>query len=157
MDAPKPSAVEILDEAQCIELEAALVDHLYRFNAKATGCDDGKLIGGSIRADSGELMGGFSGHTWGGVCVVTHLWVAEAYRGLGIGRSLLQNAEAQARRRHCTWSILTTHSFQAQEFYERVGYRRVSSVEDWPVGYSNVLYRKRLDGEIEATSNLTRS
>jgi len=57
--------VELLDEAQCVELEMALVDHIYQFNGKATGYFDGSLLGGSIRTDSGELMGGFSGHTWG--------------------------------------------------------------------------------------------
>ena len=147
MDASKPWAVELLDEAQCIELETELVEHIYQFNARATGCDDGQLLGGSIRADSGELIGGFSGHTWAGVCVVTHLWVDEKYRGSGIGRELLLSAEAQARRRHCTWSILTTHSFQAPEFYERVGYRRACGVDHWPIGHSNIVYRKQLSND----------
>jgi GNAT superfamily N-acetyltransferase len=147
MDASKFTSVELLDEANCIELETVLVDRIYEFNANATGYSDGQLLGGRIRDDSGELIGGFSGHTWGGVCVVTHLWVAEPHRGSGVGRALLKSAEAEGRRRNCTCAILMTHNFQAPAFYERAGYSRVCSVEDWPVAYSNVVYRKRLDAE----------
>ena len=155
MNATKACDVELLDEAHCMELEAALVDHIYQFNSETTGYFDGRLLGGSIRCESGELAGGFSGHTWGGVCVITHLWVAERHRGLGVGRALLKSAEAEAQRRKCTHSILTTHSFQAPGFYERVGYRCVCSIEQWPVAYSNVVYRKRFDGENDATSDLS--
>lgn len=141
MNAP---AVELLDEARCQELEAALVERIYEFNCEATGYRDGRLVGGRVRANSGELVGGFTGHTWGGACIITHLWVAAQHRGQGIGQALLQSAETEAVRRNCAHMILATHSFQAPEFYERAGYERVCSVEDWPVAHANVFYRKWL-------------
>jgi len=104
--------VELLDEAQCLELDATLVERIYEFNSEATGYTDGQLLGGCVRADSGELIAGFSGHTWGGVCVITHLWVDRQYRGRGMGQTVLQSAEAEARRRNCAHLILATHSFQ---------------------------------------------
>ena len=81
--------VELVDEAQCLELDATLVERIYEFNSEATGYTDGKLLGGCVRADSGELIAGFSGHTWGGVCVVTHLRVDPPYRGHGVGQAVL--------------------------------------------------------------------
>jgi GNAT superfamily N-acetyltransferase len=143
----KSPTVELVDEAQSQELETALADRIYEFNSAATGYSDGKLLGGCIRTNSGALIGGFSGHTWGGVCVITYLWVAEQHRGQGIGKALLKSAEAEARRRKCSHLILTTHSFQAPGFYERVGFQRVCSVEEWPVAYSDIVFRKLLHGE----------
>ena len=147
--------VELLDEAQCLELDATLVERIYEFNSEATGYTDGKLLGGCVRADSGELIAGFSGHTWGGVCVVTHLWVDRHYRGRGIGQTVLQSAEAEARRRNCAHLILASHSFQAPRFYERLGYQRICTVEDWPVAHSNTVYRKPLHTDAQRTSHVS--
>ena len=147
--------VELLDEAQCLELDATLVERIYEFNSEATGYTDGKLLGGCVRADSGELIAGFSGHTWGGVCVVTHLWVDRQYRGRGMGQTVLQSAEAEARRRNCAHLILASHSFQAPRFYERLGYQRICTVEDWPVAHSNTVYRKLLHTDAQRTSHVS--
>ena len=147
--------VELLDEAQCLDLDATLVERIYEFNSEATGYTDGKLLGGCVRADSGELIAGFSGHTWGGVCVVTHLWVDRHYRGRGIGQTVLQSAEAEARRRNCAHLILASHSFQAPRFYERLGYQRICTVEDWPVAHSNTVYRKPLHTDAQRTSHVS--
>jgi len=147
--------VELLDEAQCLELDATLVERIYEFNSEATGYTDGKLLGGCVRADSGELIAGFSGHTWGGVCVVTHLWVDRQYRGRGMGQTVLQSAEAEARRRNCAHLILASHSFQAPRFYERLGYQRICTVEDWPVAHSNTVYRKPLHTDAQRTSHVS--
>jgi len=147
--------VELLDEAQCLELDATLVERIYEFNSEATGYTDGQLLGGCVRADSGELIAGFSGHTWGGVCVITHLWVDRQYRGRGMGQTVLQSAEAEARRRNCAHLILASHSFQAPRFYERLGYQRICTVEDWPVAHSNTVYRKPLHTDAQRTSHVS--
>ena len=136
--------VELLDELDCQKLDSELVERIYEFNVGATGHADGRLIGGSVRAEGGELLAGFSGHTWGGVCVITHLWVVEQFRGKGLGHSLLKSAEAEAAERQCVYLILATHSFQAPQFYEARGYERLGAVDDWPVGHSNIFYRKAL-------------
>ena len=81
--------VELLDEAHCRELDATLVERIYEFNSEATGYTDGKLLGGRVRTEPSELIAGFSGHTWGGVCVVTHLRVDPPYRGHGVGQAVL--------------------------------------------------------------------
>jgi len=141
------NAVVLLDEAQCQELESFLADRIYEFNAEVTGYSDGKLLAGSIRSDAGEVIAGFSGHTWGGCCEISHLWVHERHRGQGLGRTLLQVAEAEARRRSCAQVVLMTHSFQAPEFYERLGYERRYAIEGRPKGHSNIVYIKLLQGE----------
>lgn len=138
-----------LDEFESRELEELLVDRIYEFNAKATGYSDGMMIGGCVRTPAHDLVGGYSGHTWGGCCVITHLWVAKSSRGQGLGRRLLQSAESEAARRHCANVVVATHGFQAPGFYERMGYARVASIADWPMGHSSIFYRKVLRGDGE--------
>ncbi|HEY8084721.1 MAG TPA: GNAT family N-acetyltransferase [Methylophilaceae bacterium] len=140
----KPQIIPMLEEAECQALESFLADRIYEFNSSATGYFDGKLIGGSILNDAGEVVAGFTGHTWSGCCEITHIWVEQDYRGHGYGRALLQNAESEALRRGCTQVTLTTHSFQAPEFYERLGYECKSEIVDRPKGHSDFIYVKLL-------------
>lgn len=69
----KTPSIELCHESECQKLEAFLADRVYEFNARATGYFDGRLVGGRLRGESGEVVAAFSGHTWGGCCVVTHL------------------------------------------------------------------------------------
>jgi GNAT superfamily N-acetyltransferase len=136
--------ITLHDEEQCDALKSFLVDRIYEFNSQATDYFDGKLLGGSVRNDAGEIIAGFSGYTWGGCCEISHLWVSEQHRGQGLGAALLHAAEAEARHRGCERLILATHSFQAPAFYERLGYERKYAIEEQPKGYSNIVYAKIL-------------
>jgi ribosomal protein S18 acetylase RimI-like enzyme len=80
----------LLSEAGCQELEPFLADRICKFNSQATGYFDGKLLAGSIRDDASKVIAGFSGHTSGGRCYISHVWVREQRRGQGLGKALLQ-------------------------------------------------------------------
>jgi ribosomal protein S18 acetylase RimI-like enzyme len=47
----------------------------------------------------------------------------------------------------CGQVLLSTHSFQAPGFYERLGYEREASIEGYPKGHANVFYLKKLARE----------
>ena len=132
------------DDAECEKLGAFLADRIYEFNANATGYFDGMLLGGCIRNDAGEAVAGFNGHTWGGCCELSNVWVDERYRGQGLGAALLRSAEAEAVARGCVQVVLATHSFQAPGFYERLGYERKYVIEGRPKGYADIIYVKTL-------------
>ena len=53
-------------------------------------------------------------------------------------------AEQEARRRGCRTVVLSTHEFQAPEFYRRLGYVEVGLVHDAPVGHRDFLFQKVL-------------
>jgi ribosomal protein S18 acetylase RimI-like enzyme len=146
----QPSSVLLLDERQCEELESFLVDRIYEFNSQITGYFDGELLGGSVSDTEGKIIAGFCGHTWGGSCELTNVWVDEKYRGQGLGRALMQSAEAEARRRGCRQVVLLTHSFQAPSFYEANGYERKFVIKDLPMGHSDIVYVKVLREESSA-------
>jgi GNAT superfamily N-acetyltransferase len=137
-------AVELHDESRCQEIDSFLADRIDEFNAHSTGYSDGRLLAGTIQDDTGEIIAGIDGHTWGGCCEITHVWVHERHRGRGLGKALVHAAESEAVHRGCEQVVLMTHSFQAPEFYEHLGYERKCAIEGRPKGYANIVYVKRL-------------
>ena len=120
-----------------------LEDRIYEFNAGATGIADGELLTFVVR-DRERIVAGICGNTWGGICELRQFWVEERQRHQGLGTKLLRAAEQEARRRGCTQIVLMTFSFQAPAFYERHGFEVVATIDNHPVGYRNLLMRKRL-------------
>lgn len=72
------------------------------------------------------------------------MWDGQVTSLAGYGTRLIQQAEAEARRRGCLVIVLTTHSFQAPDFYPKLGYNTVGVQEDWPAGYRQYTFSKRL-------------
>jgi GNAT superfamily N-acetyltransferase len=131
-------------EPECEALGVFLADRIYEFNTSATGYVDGRLLAGCVRNDSGEVIAGYDGYTWGGCCELTHVWVHEGHRGQGLGARLLHSAEAEARARGCVQIVLATHDFQAPGFYERMGFERKYTIEGRPRGHVDIIYAKSL-------------
>jgi GNAT superfamily N-acetyltransferase len=121
-----------------------LEEQLYEFNAGTTGISDGRGLGVFLRDESNNIVAGAAGHTWGETCELRQVWVAASVRGRGLGRRLIAEAEAEAVRRGCRQLVLTTHSFQAPDFYRKLGFDVVAELRDYPRGYSHILLRKPL-------------
>lgn len=133
-----------IDSDENADLRAFLDDAIYRFNVDATGISDGELLHATARDAEGEIVGGLSGHTWGGCCEITLLWITERLRGQGLGTALMNAAEQEAVCRGCEQIVLSTHSFQAPDFYERLGFRELASIPHFPKGHANIIYVKQL-------------
>ena len=97
-----------------------------------------------LRDGRGAVLGNALGHIWGGWLDLASLWVTEPLRGQGYGRKLLEAAEDEARAQGCRSVFLTTFSFQARPFYERLGYEVIADVPDYPVGHTYHVLRKML-------------
>lgn len=98
----------------------------------------------ALRNGQGGIEGGVTGHSVWDWLYVKYLWVAEACRGGGYGKRLLDAAEREAEQRACCGVWLHTLSFQAPKFYERQGYERFGELEDMPKGHRRLFYRKML-------------
>jgi ribosomal protein S18 acetylase RimI-like enzyme len=94
--------------------------------------------------DGDRIVAGISGNTWGGTCELRQFWVEESRRHQGLGTKLLAATQQEAQRRGCTQIVLMTFSFQAPALYQRYGFEIVSTIDDHPRGYQNLLMRKRL-------------
>ena len=136
---PTPEQVQYLEE------------RLYEFNSTTTGIRDGQGLAIFVRDERGHIVAGICGHTWGGCCEIRQLWVEEGRRRQGLGARLLQAAEQEARRRRCGQILLSTHSFQAPEFYKKYGFQVLAAVNDYPQGHQHLLLRKELVQRSEAS------
>jgi RimJ/RimL family protein N-acetyltransferase len=124
-----------------------LEDRLYEFNAATTGFHDGRGLGFVVRDEQGRTIAAAAGHTWGGTCELRQVWVHGDHRRRGLGKRLLAAAEDEAIRRGCHQLVLSTHSFQAPAFYEKLGFEVVARLDDYPRGHAHILLRKRLPGD----------
>jgi len=102
---------------------------------------DGRVVGYVYYADSAAL----ADRTW-------YLWwiaVDKGLQGRGVGRELLQYAEADARRRGARLMLIETSGVPAYEptrrFYLKNGYDREAVIRDYyRDGDDLVVFRKRL-------------
>ena len=121
-----------------------LIDEIDKFNLDRTGIAAFHEMLSVETDDSGELVAGVYGWSWGGTCWIEALWVREDSRRRGVGSRLLATAEEEARRHGCEQLALETHSFQAPGFYARHGFEVVGALEEYPKGHSKLLLRKPL-------------
>ena len=97
-----------------------------------------------VEDDSGELMAGLVGETFGNWLEIEYLFVKEDIRGQGIGSQLLQQAESEAKKRNCRFAFVNTYQFQAPAFYQKYGYKEVFTLQDYPYTGQRHYYQKDL-------------
>jgi GNAT superfamily N-acetyltransferase len=121
-----------------------LREQLYAYNVATTGIEDGRELAIFLRDDRGQILGGLHGYTWGGCLDIREVWVRPDSRRRGYGRTLIEAAEREARARGCRQATLDTHSFQAPEFYRKLGWDIFAELEDYPAGHRKYYLRKAL-------------
>jgi GNAT superfamily N-acetyltransferase len=123
----------------------ALVEKLVRFNeAKARPGNFRPLAVLLEHPDTHEILGGLWGETYFSYLHIEIFYLPDSLRGSGLGRQLMEQAEAEAIQRGCRAAWLDTFSFQARGFYERLGYEVFGTLEDYPPGHSRFFLRKSL-------------
>ena len=121
-----------------------LGDQLAAFNAQTTGHNDGRELAIFLRDSDSEIVGGLYGWTWAGWLEIRYLWVHETLRGQGYGRRLLIMAEDEARARGCSSALLDSFSFQAPDFYRRLGYEEIATLREFPARYHRAFFTKAI-------------
>jgi GNAT superfamily N-acetyltransferase len=124
------------------EEDAALVDKLVagvrQHNFDNMGQETSKTLTVVAHDDEGKLLGGVSGRTIYKNFLINVLWVDELSRGAGLGRELMQLAEAAAKKRGCLLAQVDTLSFQAPIFYQKLGFDivgQVPQIDDIPARF----------------------
>jgi ribosomal protein S18 acetylase RimI-like enzyme len=100
-------------------------------------------IGVFVRDKENAIVAGLDASFYAGWLYVNNLWVDAGLRRRGIGRMMIEEAERQAEARGCHSAWLDTFSFQAPEFYRRLGYEAFG-VLDYPPEHKRIFLRKRL-------------
>jgi GNAT superfamily N-acetyltransferase len=99
----------------------------------------------SLEAWEGEsFLGGLSAKIGTDWVFVELLAVSDVARGKGIGRQLIERIEALARDKGKTGIWLDTYSFQAPDFYRKMGFKDVGRIDDYPRGEARHFFAKTL-------------
>ncbi len=121
-----------------------LLQRLLEFSEAQIGPRHTKAFALTVRGADGQVIAGLTGEFLWNALYVSVLWVSESARRHGYGRALMQEAESMARTRACDVSFLFTMTFQAPEFYRKVGYQPIGELPDSPRGHTRVWLAKRL-------------
>jgi len=125
-------------------LKQLIREGLGAYNLTVTGCEEYYPVAIFLRDANDEVLGGVLGEIWAQWLFVSHLWLAAPLRRHGYGRKLLLAAEGYAAGKGCHGAYLTTFSFQARPFYEKLGYEVFAELDDFPPGHKHYFLKKRL-------------
>ncbi len=132
-DTPEPAAREVILRG----LDGFSLEH-------GTPASSARPLAVLIREEGAGIVGGLWGRSDWGWLSIELLFVPGRLRGAGLGRQLVERAEAEALRRGCRGALVNTFSFQAPGFYERLGYRAFAVLDDCPPGHRRISLQKAL-------------
>jgi N-acetylglutamate synthase-like GNAT family acetyltransferase len=129
------------DDAPSVETRRVLGREIDAYNAR-TVPQDTQRFAILLHDANNRLVAGLSRVLAWQWLFVDALWVSDAWRGHGIGRALLAQAEARAVAAGCHSAWLDT--FQARGFYLALGYQEFGALNDYPPGQTRYFFCKRL-------------
>ncbi len=122
----------------------AFLQGLDGYNTEKVGPINNRPLWLIIRDESGRVSGGLRGRTFWQWLFVEWLWIDAPYRRQGLGRKLLAQAEGIARERGCIGVYLDTLTFQAPDYYPRLGFKEFGRLSNIPPGYDRLWLYKPL-------------
>ena len=129
-----------LSESQIETLETALEDYDRQF---APAPIDHRISIGIVR--DGEVIAGLDASmTAFRILYVSTVYVAQAYRRQGYGRSLMEEMERRAKALGANTVRLDSFSWQGREFYQALGYQEVGHYRNDTDDYEEYFFIKRI-------------
>jgi len=113
-------------------------------NAKMQGYKLREDLEVIAKDENGKILGGLYGYFAWGWLEIHIVAVDEVYRKQGIGKTLIQKAEAVALQKNIFKIRLNTFEFQAPQFYKQLGYKVVALEKGFPEGYNTYHFHKML-------------
>ena len=75
-----------------------------------------------IRDENGEIISGLYGGMFFGFAYIDYFWTDEKYRGKGLGTKLMNELEAEAKKKECRYLVADTMEYQSPQFYKKYGF-----------------------------------
>ena len=115
-------------------------------NAKQQqGLDPLQFFAFFVRDDQNKIIGGCNGSTLHGGLYIDQLWVDESIRHQHYGTQLMQAAEQFGKEKGCTFATVNTMSWEAPEFYKKLGFEVEFVRHGFMYGATFYFLRKALD------------
>ncbi|NEU04285.1 GNAT family N-acetyltransferase [Clostridium senegalense] len=121
-----------------------VLNNLIKYNISHIEEKEVKPLAIFVNDENENKIGGIIAETHGNWLEISSLWVDEKVRYKKIGSKLLKNVEAEAIIRGCKYSFLDTFSFQARDFYLKLGYKEVFTLENYPITSKRHYFIKQL-------------
>jgi len=119
-----------------------LTTKLRHYNYQHAGDNSPQAIGCFIRDLQQELIGGIFAQLSWGWCSIELLWVNQDYRGHQLATQLVKDIEQYAVGEGINFFKVETASFQALEFYKKLGFEHYATLDNFPIGHKNHLLKK---------------
>lgn len=120
-------------------------ENLINFNKKQVAYTEEEKINIILKDDEQRILGGILGYIDWKCFHIEILWVDDELRGQGQGKVLMNHAETIAKEKGCNLIRLETFSFQAPDFYKKLGYKVLGKLENYPEGFDHYYLYKRLN------------
>jgi len=133
----------VVDYAPTEADNAAVREGIVAFNEKILGERD-KVFSIFLKNDQELVFGGIQAFLGTESIYIDLLWVEGSLQKQGYGTKLLDAAEREAIKNGCTFSLVDTWDFQAEEFYLKKGYVRIWELKNYWLGHSKIFLRKNL-------------
>lgn len=96
-----------------------------------------------IESDGKTIAGIVAGSTYDSL-EIDYLFVDEEYRRNGLGTKLMKHVEDLAKSNGIKTILVNTYSFQAPEFYKKLGYKEMFVVDPCYKDYKQYFFIKKL-------------
>lgn len=136
--------IQFKQEAVTEALKKQIDEGFSRHSIAVTGFDErGTPVAFTVY--DGELfIGGVIVAIFWGALHIKTLFLDEAYRGQGVGRGLMEHAFQYAKAHDLPFAFVETMSFQALEFYQKLGFELEFTRPGYAHGTSLHYLRKAL-------------
>jgi len=140
------SKLKIVNEMS-LEDSQAMSTNLRNFNieqSKGLSTKPETSFNLTLRSETGEVAGGIRSRAFYQSLTVDFLWIDEKFRRMGYGKELMLKVEGLAKEQGCISANTMTYSFQAPQFYEKLGYKTVGVFKEYPDDIKKFFIEKKL-------------
>jgi GNAT superfamily N-acetyltransferase len=114
--------IEIREQALTEELKKKIYDGFSRHAIQMTGHNEKFDAVAFVAMEGDSFVGAMVGERFWNALHVKYVYVDEQYRGKGMGTRLMQCVIAYGLEQKCPFAFVETMSFQALEFYQKMGF-----------------------------------
>lgn len=97
-----------------------------------------------VRDENNAIIGGCYGVSFYNALHLEQIWVDKLHRGQGIGSNLVRLAEEIAKERGYPLMTLNTMSWEAPEFYAKLGFKQCGVIDGYVNGAKRYMFSKRI-------------
>lgn len=115
------------------------------YNKQQAGDNHFRRLCYVLQGTDDEILGGVLCEVYFEWLYVDLLWVKEELRDRGYGRVLMETVEKEALKHGAKNAYLDTFSFQAPEFYKKLGYQVFGELPAFPPGHNRFFMKKDLE------------